>query len=126
MTDTVVLLQQLVAEIRGLRSDLAERRQGRRLSRADHDALADLLPVIASAVGDRVFTVGELREHSELDPVLAGALVRVGGPNKTGRLFKRASGCDAAGMVVDNVGSDRDGLLWRVRAATDRADRVGE
>jgi hypothetical protein len=117
----VALLEILVAEIRGLREDM--NRPGRRLAAPDREALVGLLPILAAAVADRAFTVRELRDHASLPNqlVLRGAIEASGGPNKLGRLLKRGDGFDVAGWRVERIGNDRDGLVWRMRAATGRA-----
>jgi hypothetical protein len=127
MTDAPIaaLLRELVSEIRGLRGDLAQR-QRRRLTPADEAALRALLPVVAAAVGDRAFTLAELREHALLpmQTELRSALEAAGGPNRVGRLLRRADGFAVEGLRAECVGDDRDGLVWCVRGVVHRVDRA--
>ena len=120
------LLAAILEELRGLRADLADRKRGR-LSLADRALLAAFLPVVAAVVGARAFTVRELVDHARLptEAALLDALAAAGGANKAGRLLKRGNGIEVDGMMAWNVGDDRDGLVWRVRAAIRRADRIG-
>jgi hypothetical protein len=129
MTDAADdLLRELVAEVRGLRADIT-RRQRRRLFEPDRAALAKLLPIIATAVEYRVFTVRMLVEHAKLPQATAlrEAIDAVGGAHALGHLLKRSDGCRVAGFVLDSVdGNDRDGRMWRVSGDSHRDHRTDE
>lgn len=118
---SLAVLCEIRDELRRLREAIVGGQRGR-LAPADRAALADLLPIVAAAVADRAFTVRELRDHAALPSqlVLRDAIEANGGPNKLGRLLKRGDGFDVAGWRVERIGNDRDGLVWRVRAATGR------
>jgi len=92
------------------------------LTRADRDALAQLLPAIHSTMLDANFLSCELIEHAVIDTPLKLALAAAGGrdePGKArslGRLLARAEGCAVEGLVVQRVGPpQRRGALWTVR-----------
>lgn len=91
----------------------------RRLSASDREALAKLRPAIFAAVGDRTWSLRELREHSELkDPAaveLRLALAAIGSPLKIGRLLRRGNRLEVAGYEIEANGECRDGVLWTVR-----------
>jgi hypothetical protein len=82
-----------------------------RLSRADRDRLARILPVVAGAVGSAPFLARELLEHPSagLGLVLAGSSSR-----SLGRLLRRAEGQPVAGYVVEQVGIEAGAKLWSV------------
>lgn len=113
------LLRELIAEVQGLRRDLAERRVDGRLAAVDRRALGALLPVVATAVGARTFAVRELVDHAGLQIpaaiALRAALDAAGGARKVGRLLARGDGVDVAGFRATSCGEDRDGRLWTVR-----------
>jgi hypothetical protein len=113
------LLELLLVEIRGLRADLANRREAPRVVTEDRQILAAVLPAIATAVGDRLFTVSELQRHARLAEFgsLRAAIERAGGGNRLGRLLKRAAGYDVGGLRVEHIGEDRDGLVFTVVSA---------
>ena len=106
------LLEVLIAEVRGLRADLArDRRPSRELSRADRDRLSRVLPAIAGALGSEEFVVNELFERAAVQLVL-GTLTSV----QVGRLLQRAVGVPIAGYVVERGAFEVGRRLWRVMA----------
>ena len=111
------LLEALIEEIRGLRAELGNRRDAApRVDREDRDLLDGILPAIASATGARAFTVSELQRHARLAEFanLRAAIDRAGGGNRLGRLLKRAAGYEIAGLRVEHIGEDREGLVFTV------------
>ena len=106
------LLHELVAEVRGLRADLAQRPSSS-LTRADRARLAQLLPVIADVLGSAIFTVHELFASSApaLPLVLEGLT-----PGQVGKLLRRAVGVPIDELVVERVGDESRRALWRVAA----------
>ncbi|MBB3020664.1 hypothetical protein FHR70_003750 [Microvirga lupini] len=118
MSDTDALLRVLISEVRGLRADIA-RQAG---APVQADSLAALLDAIASAVGARVFTASELADFAEAAPPekLLTALHAAGGtsPRKVGKLLRRMEKQELAGWRVLQVGSDRDGIIWKVEPAS--------
>lgn len=111
MTDEQFAL--LLAELRGIREALAAQRP-RPLPTADVAQLELLLPVLAAAIGDRIFSVAELGRHAQLagQEALQAAIAAAGGSRAVGRLLARAAGQEAAGIAVQRVGTDRDGAMW--------------
>ncbi|HZH10567.1 MAG TPA: hypothetical protein VEZ24_09360 [Microvirga sp.] len=118
MDETNTLLRALIAEVKGLRADLA------RQTGAEDPAstLGDLVEAIAFTVGDRVFTAPELAKFAEAAPPekLQIALHAAGGtnPRKVGKLLRRMEKQECGGWRVVQIGSDRDGLLWKVQPAS--------
>lgn len=127
MTDPT--LADVLLEVRALRMELAAALAPRpsRLVAADRDTLELLLPAIAAAAGDTLWTVGELvahaRIHGEAPRRLQEALSTVGGTKTVGKLLRRAVGVSVGGFVVERVGDDRGGALWRVCVGAERCER---
>jgi hypothetical protein len=110
--ETVVegLLRELVAEVRGLRSDLT-RRPVPSLSREDRARLSRLLPAIGATLGSELFNSAELHEHGS--PALR--LVRAGlNAKQLGRLLRRAANTPIDGYMVLHEGTEAGAALWRV------------
>lgn len=106
------LLRELVAEVRGLRADLAQRRPAV-VTRTDRVRLAQLLPAIAATLGSQLFTTHELFAS----PAPALALVLEGlTPGQVGKLLRRAIGRPIEQLVVERVGDESRRALWRVVA----------
>lgn len=109
----------ILAELRALRSEVACLRVPR-LAAVDFATLARLLPAIRGAVGGRVFAIAELVEHATLPTPEARTLRAALGPldagatRRLGKLFARALGVHVAGLLVQCVGSDRDGATWMI------------
>jgi len=107
------------AELRALRSEVACLRVPR-LSATDFATLARVLPAIRGAVGGRVFAIAELAAHAQLLTPEARALRAALGPldagatRRLGKLFARALGVHVAGLLVQHVGDDRDGVAWMI------------
>jgi len=118
---TEALLRELIAEVRGLRMDLA-RQAG---APVQAEGLADLLEAIAFTVGDRMFTAPELAKFAEAAPPekLLTALHAAGGtnPRKVGKLLRRMEKQECGGWRVVQIGTDRDGILWKVVPASLRS-----
>jgi len=106
------LLRELVAEVRGLRADLAQRRPAV-VTRTDRVRLAQLLPAIAATLGSEIFTVHELFASSApaLPLVLEGLT-----PGQVGKLLRRAIGVPVEQLVVERMGDEDRRVLWRVVA----------
>lgn len=115
MTETNALLHVLISEVRGLRADLA-RQAG---VPVPVEGLTGLLEAIAFTVGDRVFTAPELAKFAEAAPPekLLTSLHAAGGtnPRKVGKLLSRMEKQDCGSWRVVQVGSERDGILWKVQ-----------
>jgi hypothetical protein len=113
--ETINILRQLVAEVRGLRADLARQHTGD--LGGDDAQTANLLSAIGEAVGDRLFTSCELLEHAK---VIAGPLcavldaLNVATPRRLGKCLSRIEGRECAGLAVQRVGTDADGIIWKV------------
>ena len=117
------LLREVVAELRLLR--LAVDRQDATISRAPHSPIGEstdsdryrhLLSVLALTVQDRAFTVCEVVAHTA---ALGGALAEALPPGTNcrtlGKLFRRLEGRAIGGLQLERIGTDRDGVIWRLR-----------
>jgi hypothetical protein len=109
--------RELVAEVRGLRADVAARksvtdRLSISLSRVDVSLLGRLLPAIGGALGSDEFAVRELfeRDSAALRLLLPGLTgIRIG------RLFQRAEGQVIDGYLIERTGGrELNTALWRV------------
>jgi hypothetical protein len=108
----VALLETLIAEIRGLRGDLArDRRPRRALSRADVDRLSRLLPALAGCFGSEPFIVAEAFAQPAVRVVTAGLA-----PPACGQLLQRARGIPIAGYVVTYDATELHRRVWRLEA----------
>ena len=123
---------QILAEVRASRAEVAElqaaveqfsrRRENldprRVLSDHDQAVLATLLPAVYGALSDRVWSVAVIvtlaATADSLADALAPFLATPGGLRGLGKLLRRADGQPVAGFVVERVGADRTGALWRV------------
>jgi hypothetical protein len=124
--EVVALLRALVAGQRAILAALEEFRTCMSEIRADarqetrpcvagfRDADA-LLPVLAAAVGDHVFSAREVVAHARVNPELADTLTaaRLSSARKLGRYLQRVEGREAAGVRVRKIGADRDGAIWQ-------------
>jgi hypothetical protein len=121
MDETNALLRVLIAEIRGLRADLA----GKETVASEAAGFEGLVDAIAFAVGDREFTAVELAQFADAAPPerLQRVLHEAGGtnPRKVGKLLHRLSKLDLSGWQVHRIGVERDGLIWKVKPACLRA-----
>ena len=122
--DTAALLHQILAELHALRAVvdlLAVRSPGRILGDDDRAALEPLLPAVYGLIGDRVWSVAVAVTVAATADDLAGALapfvVTPGGLRRLGKLLRRADGLPIGGFVVQRVGDERTGALWRVSKA---------
>jgi hypothetical protein len=113
--ETVELLREIRDELRAIRE--AVERHG---AQPQPDATAQLLRAIYAAVGDRVFSAGDLLIHAAL-PV-AGSLhtaiiaaVGVCNARKLGKTLARIEGHELDGVRAVRVDSDSTGILWSVR-----------
>ena len=118
MDETNALLRALIAEVKGLRADLA-----RQIGVEDPaSTMADLVEAIAFTVGDRVFTAPELAKFAEAAPPekLQIALHAAGGtnPRKVGKLLSRLEKQECGGWRVIQIGTDREGIIWKVVPAS--------
>lgn len=112
MTD---VLREILAEVRAIRAAVEARRP------AEDAATANALRQIHARTGDRVFTAGDLAEHSQLPtaaPLRAAlqSVVRTVNARSLGRFLRRAEGSNQHGLIVRRVGTDRDGVLWKIEA----------
>jgi hypothetical protein len=108
----VGLIETLIAEVRGLRADLArDRRPSRGLSRADRDRLSRLLPALAGCFGSEPFTVADAFGHPAVRVVTAGLAAPA-----CGQLLQRARGVPVAGYVVEYDATELHRRVWRLEA----------
>jgi hypothetical protein len=118
------LLELILAEVRGLRADLAASVPRPRKPIAAYDRNdAELLRAIASTSEGRKFSVSELLERVELvedraaDRRLRQAIVAALGTvdgRRLGQLLRRVEGADIEQLRVVRVGENRDGIAWRI------------
>jgi len=118
--ETNALLHALLTEVQGLRADLA--RQGLAAPQPRGANLQDLIDAIAFAVGDRLFTAGELASFAATVPPerLRDVLHAAGGtnPRKIGKLLHRMSKQEFVGWRVSRMAIERGGIVWKVEPAS--------
>jgi len=76
-----------------------------------------LLPVLAATVEDLAFSTREVMERAALfDVELRAALAAAGLINarKLGKWLRTIEGRTIAGLRLERIGVDRDGIIWRV------------
>lgn len=113
------LLRELVAEVKGLRQDLAQHvRNDHTPSRADHQRLARLLPAIAGVHGSDRFAARDL--FDDTSPALR-LVTRGLTPRETGKLLRRSLGHVIDGYLVEKAGEELGIVLWRVMGTTGNA-----
>jgi len=109
------VLRELVAEVRGLRSDLAQRHAPTptpTLSRADCDRLSRVLPAISGVYGSQPFACRDLVDE-DAPPALR--LVTAGMDARSiGSLFARAVDHVVDAYLVERCGDELHARLWRV------------
>jgi hypothetical protein len=108
--DLEAIALQMLMELRAIRELLERRGAGEN----------NLLAVIHSATRGLAFTTSELARHAALpaNSDLAAALARefaVPNPRRIGRFLAAASGRQTGIFIVEALGQERDGALWRVR-----------
>ena len=105
------LLELVLAEVRGLRADLARRRDG-------HDPAADgrLVLALVAAAGSRAFAAPDVLRHAAVDSQLHAALQALGlqTARQVGHALRRVVGRDLAGFSVQRIGRDERGALWSI------------
>ncbi len=104
---------ELLRKIEGHLAVLAGREtaaRGTRLSDADRLVLLELLPAIHGALGDYVFSVGDLAYRDD-----AREVVERYGAKSLGKLFARTAGIPVGDLVVVRVSESRSGVLWQIR-----------
>ena len=134
-----MLLAVLVNELRGLRNDLAGRKQSskpRGLSDADMRALMPLLPAAAAAFREEEFTVGAMMARAKECQALRDAIANSSlNSLQLGWLLKRAATADEciAGLYVHFLRRTRTGAVFCVdentaeqRAMSDFVSRMRE
>ena len=109
--ETVALLRQLIAEVRGLREDLRSRRPAPSLSRADLIRLGEMLPAIGGVFGPELFNSAEVYQHpaAALRVACRGLTVK-----QIGRLLRRAVDIPIGGHMVVREGAEAGAVLWRI------------
>jgi hypothetical protein len=79
-----------------------------------HEAL---LPVLAAAVEAKAFSAREVMERAALlDVALRAALAAAGldNPRQLGKWLRTVEGRQLAGVRLERIGTDHDGIVWRV------------
>ena len=107
------ILRELVAEVRGLRADLARQPRASTLTREDRARLAAILPAAGGVFGPELFLTRDLfaSESAALQLVLDGLTAK-----QLGRLFRRADGQAIDGYLIQRDGSELNTALWRIVA----------
>lgn len=128
--EAVELLRELISELRRLPGALAAAIQsstlpapGRCELRDDEQAdLVRFVAGIAAAVGDRIFSAGDLRAHADVDVALKAILQSAVGEfdscttRRIGKRLQRACRQALQGYKTEKVGNDRGGALWQITA----------
>lgn len=113
--EAVELLAAVLAELRGLRADLAAAREPRpsTVNRGDRVLLARMLPAIAGAYGSEVFSARDLTEDTRpaVRLVMDGLTAK-----QVGKLFSRADGIAIDGLMVQRAGVEFHVTSWRIVA----------
>jgi hypothetical protein len=75
-----------------------------------------LVRVIASVAGDLPFTAAALWRRRAVDRALASALENcdLDSPKQIGKAVRRCEGRNVGGIVMQRVGANREGIIWRV------------
>jgi hypothetical protein len=110
-------LIELLTEIRDHQRQLLRLFEETRRPAPSDARYTELVRAIAKSAVDRVFSSAELVAHCEVTPELADAITAaVGGLNarKVGRALRRVEGMDLDGLIVTRVGSDSNGVSWRI------------
>lgn len=131
MTDgssTVTLLTAILAELRGLRSDLAARQHTGNAGHADDAdhtagarAIDALVTAVADAFGDQAFTVSEVIDLASADSKLLAALessVGALGSNTAKRLGQLFRSSAREGKPLKKIGACSGRSVWSVGCAT--------
>jgi hypothetical protein len=98
----------VLSELRAIRRLL----EARQVPRDDRHAA--LVAAIGKSAGGAAFTVAELLQHALVDPALRAAINGQSG-RQLGRLLRRIEGEEFAGLVVERVGEDSNGVIRVVR-----------
>lgn len=122
--DIVALLRRISAQLEALPAAIAAGLQQDKpaLPRADRQALAALLPAIASSsLASMVFTAADAVEHVRGIAGVEAALTRAIGAlddraasRRMGKLLSRAEGVVFDDLHIARRGPSRDGVLWEV------------
>jgi hypothetical protein len=112
-TDTIVtLLRELVG---GQQRIIALLERDRPARQPAHDDA--LMLALGAAVADRAFSARELTQHAALvDGDLRAALDAAGlvSARRLGKFFRTIEGQTIAGLRLDRIGTDNQGVIWRV------------
>jgi len=107
------LLRELLAEMKGLRADLAARRSApAALNREDRACVAGLVPVIGAIYGSEKFAARDLVD-ADAPPALR-LVTRGLTAQQLGSLFSRGAGQVIDGFVLERAGNELHATLWQV------------
>lgn len=112
MTDDIALA--ILTELRAIRLALDARQQP-----AADAAMVTFVRAVHASIGPRLFTAGDLAAHAALagSSALRSAILGVCrglGARPLGRALRRLEGRPMAGLRVERIGIERDGVVWRV------------
>ena len=106
------LLRELITEVQGLRADLVHERE-----RHHKKSAADLVLTLAASVENKAFSTREVIAHAtRVEGDLSAALEVAGlsNPRQLGKWLRTIEGRTIAGVRLERIGIDRDGIIWRV------------
>ena len=113
-------LETVLAGIAELRDEVHELREALGERRKPDAADVELLSEIFAAVGSRIFNSREICTHARLPECAAlhGALLRCVPQIEARRIgwrLKSMEGVRLGDLILDRIGTDRDGALWCLR-----------
>jgi len=124
MLMSAMYLHRLVEIVSQIHDDLGAIRklieETRPRPKPGHGRYVELAKAIAATAPDRMFTSSELIAHAALPEatILRSAITATIGELNTrtlGKLLKRIEGQNLGGLLVERIGSESDGVCWRIR-----------
>jgi hypothetical protein len=109
-------LREIVAELRGLRADLARRHSSGPAGSQCDERASVLLKAIAEEVGDGLFSSRELVQHAEVvGGPLRAALTALNAttPRRLGKRLEAIEGREFGGWAIQRLGADAAGVIWK-------------
>jgi len=109
-------LEALRVTVEQLAARVAVLEAGRGPRDAEDQALVVAIGVATKGLD---FSASALCRHASVDPALSEAFeaadVDIDSARQVGKLLRRIAGHDVAGWRVEQVGTDRKGIRWRLR-----------
>ena len=112
--DAIALLRAVLDELRGIRLAL----ETAAAAGARQSPSRPVTGVSRGRRGSGVFSC-EVIAHARVDAALHAALgvAGLGNARKLGKFFRTIEGETHAGVRLERIGVDRDGVIWRVRVS---------